>query len=229
MKVTSLPLILSWTVLGNAYPVTEQTALFGKPCKPGYDSHYVLVKKKEDPDSEVEYYPCKLKPNSNEMETPDYDEIVLFSPDQVLPRYLIYYTRLQEDTVFKHKVLWVDPLCEQNNKKELAVIRKKQVQVLCFKHSKELFTYLVSKKLLESSEKIKIISNRFRKNDFEEDAGSRLYENLGLNPIWKEIPFAIYCGKKKLIKNVPKKIVFDDSDGIIRFATSSDFFQQKQV
>jgi len=86
---------------------------------------------------------------------------------------------------------------------------------------------LVSKKLLESSEKIKIISNRYRKNDFEEDAGSRLYENLGFNPVWKEFPFAIYCGQKNLIKNVPKKIVFDDFDGIISFATSSDFFQNR--
>jgi hypothetical protein len=42
------------------------------------------VKALGGPSSKV-YVPCK--PN----EQPDYDEVVVFSKDQILPRYLIYY------------------------------------------------------------------------------------------------------------------------------------------
>lgn len=43
-------LMLSWVLLGRSYPVVEhpdpkaQGSLYGKPCKGGFNSHYVVVK-----------------------------------------------------------------------------------------------------------------------------------------------------------------------------------------
>ena len=53
---------------------TEDT-LFGKGLKPGYDSHYALVRKV----GEMNYFPCK----HDDPNGPDYDEIVIFDPSQV--------------------------------------------------------------------------------------------------------------------------------------------------
>ena len=47
-----------------------QTGLCGKLCKKGFNSHYVPVKKNQGGD----YVPCN----------PEYDEIVVFNPDQIL-------------------------------------------------------------------------------------------------------------------------------------------------
>lgn len=75
--------------MGKPYPVTEspmdneQNTLLGKPCKPGFNSHYAVVRRVSD----MVYLPCK--PN----ESPDYDEVIVFSKAQVLPRYLVYYKR----------------------------------------------------------------------------------------------------------------------------------------
>jgi hypothetical protein len=81
-------MLVSWVLMGRVYPVTESPngspTLLGQPCKEGYDSHYVVVKALGGPNSKV-YFPCK----NNQQ--PDYDEVVVFSKTQILPRYLIYY------------------------------------------------------------------------------------------------------------------------------------------
>eukprot|EP01094_Clydonella_sp_ATCC50884_P000974 TRINITY_DN1072_c0_g1_i2.p1 TRINITY_DN1072_c0_g1~~TRINITY_DN1072_c0_g1_i2.p1 ORF type:complete len:1509 (-),score=367.26 TRINITY_DN1072_c0_g1_i2:140-4666(-) len=78
------PLLLSWVLLGNVYPVTEDPGakdnLHGKPCVEGFDSHYTLV-------SKPHYVPT---PEGCE---PDADELVVFRREQVLPRYLVYFSR----------------------------------------------------------------------------------------------------------------------------------------
>jgi hypothetical protein len=69
------PLILSWVLLGDAYPVTElptdPQSLLGKGCEPGYDSHYACVKEV----GLMNFFPCRM----DEPEGPDYDEIVIFN------------------------------------------------------------------------------------------------------------------------------------------------------
>ena len=94
-------------MMGNIYPVTESpipndpNSLLGKPNPvEGYDSHYVIVKQPNNSknnsnsnnttnDSKQStnsvYFPCKPE------ETPDYDEIVVFSKSQILPRYIVHY------------------------------------------------------------------------------------------------------------------------------------------
>lgn len=72
----------------------------GAPCKNNYDSHYVLVKKVVEFSME-NFVPVTL----DDPQGPDYDELVIFNPDQVLPRYLCYYTA--DDTSSSDKnVYW---------------------------------------------------------------------------------------------------------------------------
>jgi len=72
-----MPLILSWVLMGNTYPVIEapeeQNSLLGADLKAGYDSHYVLVKKIINGSLE-NYLPCAL----DDPDGPDYDELVVF-------------------------------------------------------------------------------------------------------------------------------------------------------
>jgi hypothetical protein len=77
-KYPGSPLLLSWVAMGNVYPVTENCAtlpyeqhLHGKPCKPGFDSHYVLV------------HDDNKQPITSTSDTPQADEIVVFDPAQV--------------------------------------------------------------------------------------------------------------------------------------------------
>lgn len=67
----SFSLVLSWILMGRPFPVVAK--MDGAGCMPGYDSHFCLVKG---------FTPCA------ENEDPTGDEIVIFQPAQVLPRYI---------------------------------------------------------------------------------------------------------------------------------------------
>ena len=116
---------------GNVYPVVERTdqpdSLLGSPCQKGYNSHYVLVKN-DDPNDNLNYQPC-----NPDTDVPEYDEVVVFNKDQVLPRYLVYYTRVESDkqslVSYKICVLWVD---QNDNSETIAELKKKGVHVVTF-------------------------------------------------------------------------------------------------
>ena len=42
------------------------------------------------------YFPCPQWNSKGDEETPDFDEVVVFQKRQVLPRYIIYYRRTQD-------------------------------------------------------------------------------------------------------------------------------------
>ena len=80
-------------------------------CKPGFDSHYAVVKRAGNT-----YIPCP-PPGAQGHAPPDYDEMVVFSKTQVLPRYILHYhlvdTAKKLDggagtSVSASNVLWVD-------------------------------------------------------------------------------------------------------------------------
>ena len=122
------------------YPVVERTdepnSLMGSPCKPGYNSHYVLVKN-DDPNHGINYQPC-----NPETDVAEYDEVVVFDKDQVLPRYLVYYTRVESDELsvsYRCCVLWVD---QNDNSKIIAELKSEGVKVLPFPNSSSLRHWL---------------------------------------------------------------------------------------
>ena len=96
---------------GKPYPVVEfpnkmdPNSLYGKPCKKGFNSHYVTLIENQDSRSTktADYVPCN--PDDND---PEFDEIVIFNPDQILPRYLVYYSRQSSDSLTNRHILWVD-------------------------------------------------------------------------------------------------------------------------
>jgi len=119
--------LMSWVVLGAAYPVTQpgfplapetlygETCAAGSPCRnaqspltPGatselvadHDSHYVVVK---DPSETCDFQPCPLD------EEPDGDEIVIPFSDppemakaRILPSVVVYFKRR------RRTLLWLD-------------------------------------------------------------------------------------------------------------------------
>ena len=197
---------------GKPYPVVEfpdkkdPNSLYGKPCKQGFNSHYVTVKSQG---GLAEYFPC-----NPEETAPDYDEIVIFNPDQILPRYLVYYTRNSDpEPTQKRQILWVDPNTEGNSKLK-EQIEKNGVKVLNFSNSGELMAWL---KCSAREADIRIISNRFRKGDGEESAGVRLCQ--WLQQEWQTVPFLLYCGNTALVKDLPQHAkLTQDARDVMKFA-----------
>lgn len=76
-------LLFSWVLMGRAYPVTQspssKDSLVGKSCVEGYNSHYVLVRG----------HGLNKVPAPHD---PEYDEIVVFSKNQILPRCIFHYS-----------------------------------------------------------------------------------------------------------------------------------------
>ena len=95
--------LMSFVACGRPYPVTQRPgsseSLEGKPCnaqspcsggKGHHDSHYVCVK------YNGEYFPCPAR------EQPDYDEIVAFDSNAVLPVAAFEFKRR------RRTLLWLD-------------------------------------------------------------------------------------------------------------------------
>jgi len=187
------PLLLSWILLGNVYPVTEnpqgnpEKSLFGKPCVPGYDSHYVLVKKVGN----LNYFPL---PHDSPV-GPDYDELVVFSPDQILPRYLIYYSSVENSKEDARTILWVD----SNHGVHAGFIKQLQsegVNLKLLAKTQELKDWFQRNGLkLSKKEKkeLRIISSRNRPSDGDETAGERLCQWLkDPKSQWSGTPFLLF-------------------------------------
>ena len=99
-------ILMCYTALGVPYPVTEvpfqppdfwripPSSLCGKPCGPdspcsnkghnSHDSHYVTVKL--HPES-GQFFPCP------ERQAPDFDEVVVFNPNRILPAAYVSFKR----------------------------------------------------------------------------------------------------------------------------------------
>src|SRR4051794_27425466 len=83
---------------GNVFPVTESVkgadSLKGKRLKDGYDSHYVLVKRKGD---------STFADVAGSSDKKDGDEIVIPSGSQCLPQYIVYFKDEFEKELKKKK------------------------------------------------------------------------------------------------------------------------------
>ena len=104
--------LMSYVACGRPFPVTQhpgppvnRTPLEGQPCNQQspcgggagrHDSHYVCVK------FDGQYFPCPPR------EQPDYDEIIIFNSDVVLPVAAFEFKRR------RRTLLWLDD-CPQNN------------------------------------------------------------------------------------------------------------------
>ena len=101
--------LMSFVACGRPFPVTQHPGnplpLNGQPCNEQspccggagrHDSHYVCVKLKG------QFLPCPAR------EQPDYDEIVAFNPDAVLPMAAFEFKRR------RRTLLWVDDKPEHN-------------------------------------------------------------------------------------------------------------------
>jgi hypothetical protein len=83
-------LLLTWVLLGNVYPVTDDPykgPVRGKGCRSGYQSHAAIVR--PDEFSRTVYVPCQSTQVAKYAPRV-YDELVAFSEAQCLPRYLLF-------------------------------------------------------------------------------------------------------------------------------------------
>lgn len=81
-KRKSNTLLLSWVLMGTTYPVTEEPLTL-KNLVDGYDSHYAIVDAK---------FGRPIRPT----DPPGYDEIVVFRKEQILPRYVIHFEKIDK-------------------------------------------------------------------------------------------------------------------------------------
>jgi len=135
------PLILSWILMGKVYPVTEKAtspsdpnSLCGKPCKQGFNSHYALVKSYSNDPLALNFQPCNPTKEKHE-----YDEIVIFDADQILPRYLVYVTKVERK--FACTVCWVDP-SPDNNAAIMNKLENKGANIVNFPDSQSIIVWL---------------------------------------------------------------------------------------
>ena len=97
----ALPFLISLVIPGNPYPVTEKpfieenekreinpVGLLGQACKPGHQSHYVII----DSAASTGAFPTKFvdfdDPGKERVVS---DELVVFEGAQALPLFLVYY------------------------------------------------------------------------------------------------------------------------------------------
>ena len=195
--------------------INSENNLVGKDCKKGYDSHYVLVKN-FDPSKPLDYQPC-----NPEEDIPDYDEVVVFDKDQVLPRYLVYYSRISVSNQYKSHILWVDPNV-QSNKKIIDSLQEKGVEITTFETSSSLRSWLSLNYQNNRKTKFGVISNRAREGDGDECAAVRLLQWLRQKGSeYAHFPFLIFCGNPKLVKDLPEEpnvLVTNDVAVLKKFA-----------
>jgi len=223
-----MPLILSWVLMGNVYPVIESPddktySLLGAPVQKGYDSHYVLVKKVVEHCVE-NYLPCKHTDPSG----PDYDELVLFNPDQILPRYLCYYKSEEETGMLHDKwVYWIgDP---DRSVQVVSEANLKDIKVKFFASTIAFQQFLDENQstILFMNDFPRVICNYYQPGT-KEVVGERfcLWLKNSRN-IWKWIPFALYCedyGAKNATITQSKKMgiwVSEKIAELIVFASSA--------
>lgn len=202
---------LSWILPGRVYPVIEPikgpTTLHGQPCVPGFDSHYVLTNKTS---------PVRLG------EKPVGDELVVFSSEQVYPRYLVFLTRAQSiRTLFGEiegtgfgvlppgpVLIWVDDMrpdaLEKIKAAQGRLPETRRVNLYHFSSTGEALSWIA--KHLEPLRaraklgQVRIATNSWRSAEVEVMAGKRLYQLIRGSPIFKEFnetPFLVYCGDQE--------------------------------
>mmetsp|Transcript_6141 Transcript_6141/g.6698 ORF Transcript_6141/g.6698 Transcript_6141/m.6698 type:complete len:221 (+) Transcript_6141:59-721(+) len=205
-------MLISWLMLGKPYPVTEKPipgdpkSLLGKGCMKGFDSHYVITNKSTG-------YPCAYNIK------PDYDEIVLFSKNQILPRYLVYYKATNSTNMDEYKlkyreakcmVLWVDDKISFENREIVKLLQKrpKKTEVLVMKSSSEILAWLHKFRGFYTN-RLCIITNTYRKGDGDDLAAEILVKSIRQNKKWTKIPIVVFCNNtsnvlylRKTYKNI---------------------------
>ena len=174
---------------------SDPNSLYGKSCKNGFNSHYVTLSKHQG--GTTDYIPC----NPDEID-PEFDEIVIFNPDQILPCYLVHYSRQSGDLLIKRHILWVHSQPDGDENSDLKQeIEKGGAKVSTFSTSLELMNWLRCSST--KGKDIRIISSKYREGDGEESAGVRLCQQLQLEK-WSEVPFMLFCEDASLVKGLIK-------------------------
>eukprot|EP01094_Clydonella_sp_ATCC50884_P013743 TRINITY_DN2401_c3_g1_i1.p1 TRINITY_DN2401_c3_g1~~TRINITY_DN2401_c3_g1_i1.p1 ORF type:complete len:633 (-),score=164.54 TRINITY_DN2401_c3_g1_i1:46-1767(-) len=212
LDIYTKPLLMCYAVLGRVYPVTESTTLpfhenlHGKECVAGYDSHYVLTAGQD-----AEMQPVRVLRDAKGqrmVEAEKADEIVVFSPAQVLPRAVVYLSEkgaLRRPSMQKPVVVWVDPRRKMTDVQRCAqfVEANASSEILHAATTAELVTFLQRyrnelRPLLERRH-IRIITNRYRAGDGGDKAAARLIQRVKrvMRPgrTGLHIPILVYCGR----------------------------------
>lgn len=237
-------LLLSWVLMGRAYPVIEEPllkvspgerTLLGSSCKPGFHSHYVVVKQKGPT-----FLPCPPQNAEGGAETPDYDEVVVFKRHQILPRYVVYFHRSgdapppmplpaasgarnaqADDASHSHAplvVLWVDSGFAGGGQDGMVNMLRKAAppthrQIHSFVCSDELKMWLRTHWACGGGKKkfeVRVITNRRRDHDGGEHAGEELIAWLRSTkecPDWAKIRCLLFCAQVAKVQHVRAKEV----------------------
>jgi len=192
-------LVLNWVALGHVYSATEEPSvlpsvdtLTGKPCKNGYDSHFVIL----IPDGLIDY-PVGVN------EEPTADEVVIFALDRILPKYIYTLKKIEPLEVGSNYycLLWVSDkiIGESSENKELIkTIQKANVNILVFSmgSTAECLLWLHRNYVqCASPPPVRIITTRSRRFDSDNKAGIKLMDTLrgSKESRIQKIPILLFC------------------------------------
>lgn len=212
--------------MGRVYPVTELPAvndpnsLLGKGCKPGFDSHYCVVKRAGNT-----YIPCPA-PGMPNHTPPDYDEMVVFSKTQILPRYILHYHivdtarktdgQVPQTLVSEFNLLWVDDKPSGEHSSLLARWAQEKPAVFygSFTSTEELRVWFTNRApaLFALGAEVRIITNRSRERDGGESAAENLVKYVRTDSPCRSAKVLIFC------KNTDGLTHLDDANTYDKFA-----------
>ena len=169
----------------------------------GFDSHYALVTQASN------WQPCAID------EEADADELVVFQKQQVLPRYLVYYSRLRHGLQLaalhpnQPVLAWVD---HAHDSPENCAFRKflwqqsPQTQVVQLHSTAQLKVWLqqheaLLQQLLQQ-QLLRVMTNRYRPSDGGERAGEELCEWLKQDDNWKSTMVMVYCRDVRAVQHL---------------------------
>jgi hypothetical protein len=163
-------MLVSWALLGHTLPVIEQPGTLKARVEP-YDSHYVVVDAT---------YGTPSKPGDTSIK----DEIVLFSKNQVLPRYFFFFEQDQKQSdgvppqlrTAYPIVLWIDVNLQAIDQ-TATVLRgvMPHIEVIKCSSAGEAAVWLGRFGRLVIG-RLAIITNRFREDDGGDLAWRRIIE-----------------------------------------------------
>jgi len=189
----------------------------------GFDSHYVLVTEKPE-----DLFPClPTCPRG-----PDFDQIIIQDPAQILPRYVVYYSHDEKQRGQKKTthVVWIEDQPTQHQQFLTKLTKIIGVRILLLPSIAALTDWLRRDaiKIIPEAEKSQlyiISSPSLSGNDI---SGIRLCQWLKHpESPWNSCPFFLFCNSLSgihLLTNLEQGIfVSDDHAVLYEFVTSGNF------
>lgn len=146
--------------------------------------------------------------------------MVVFSKNQILPRYIIYYRQRESDLnspltltspTHRRHVIWVDDNLHGETRATLSVLRTQHPSIshTHVTSTHELVVWLSThEELLTNNQErdaVRVVTCRYRERDGGAQAAERLIDTLKGDSKTRHVKVLIYCGNPKEVSGLEDK------------------------